>query len=178
MPVVSRHEGIYLVGAPGSGKSVVGRALATELGTQFVDLDDYIERQAGRDIAGIFASEREAGFRQHEKYALQKLMAQDKKIVVATGGGIVLDSDNRKLLANAITIFIDVDEDILWSRIEKDLSSRPLFHGDNPRGILADIMRQRLPLYRQLASYTVKSDTESSVAGLTREICSKLASDA
>src|SRR5689334_1819052 len=91
---------IVFVGYRGTGKTTVGRLLAARLGWTFADSDDLIESATGRSIAEIFATEGETSFRQHEAAALQELSKRDL-IVIATGGGAVLRSDNRELLRTA-----------------------------------------------------------------------------
>ena len=161
--------GVFLIGAPGCGKSAIGRMLAADLGARFVDLDSYIENQAGCGIAEIFDREQESGFRRREVTALRQVTKEPGPLVVATGGGIVLDPANRELLAREMTIFIDADESLLWDRIRNDSSSRPLLSGADPRGKLGQLVRARRPLYKQLARHTIRVDADSTVTDLVQQ---------
>ena len=97
---------IYLVGMPGSGKSVVGRELAGRLGVPFIDLDEEIEREAGRSVSQIFTEQGEPAFRAMEATALTKAATQDPA-VVACGGGVVLEPANRiTLRATGTAVFL------------------------------------------------------------------------
>ncbi|MGV0005226.1 MAG: shikimate kinase [Candidatus Porifericomitaceae bacterium WSBS_2022_MAG_OTU9] len=167
-----------MIGAPGCGKSTVGTALAIKLGTQFIDMDCYIENKAGCSIVEMFTSGRESVFRGHETDALRTLMALTDGSVIATGGGIVLSRDNRELLAGAKIIFLDADEDVVWKRVEKDLAMRPLLSGQDPHGTLTGMMRQRRPLYRQLATHTLTVDSTTTVATLVQKIRQQLFANA
>ncbi|MEX2102279.1 MAG: shikimate kinase, partial [Actinomycetota bacterium] len=108
---------VYLVGMPGSGKSVVGAELAGRLGVPFVDLDHEIEREAGKPITAIFADEGEPAFRALEAQVLTKAAADDPS-VVACGGGVVIEPANRVTLrATGHVVFLDVPIDILKRRV-------------------------------------------------------------
>lgn len=178
MEVAPQVAGIFLVGAPGCGKSTVGRALATKLGMRFIDMDCYIENETGGSIVEMFACGQEPAFRRHETNALRKLVALSDESVIATGGGIVLSQDNRELLAGAKVIFLDADEHVVWNRVEKSLATRPLLSGQDQHGTLINIMRQRRPLYQQLAAHTLEVDSTTTVATLVQKICQYLFADA
>src|SRR5207245_2182803 len=92
------HARIALIGMMGSGKSTVGRRLASELGWAFIDTDAEIVRTQGRSIADIFRDDGEEAFRNLETAALRQALTPDE-VVIATGGGVVLRPENRDLLA-------------------------------------------------------------------------------
>ncbi|MEJ2572917.1 MAG: shikimate kinase, partial [Gammaproteobacteria bacterium] len=94
---MTQTNNIFLVGLMGAGKSTIGRHLAKSLGMEFVDSDHELERRTGASIPLIFDVEGEAGFRQREKKLIDEL-TQRNRIVLATGGGVVLDPDNRAWL--------------------------------------------------------------------------------
>lgn len=138
----------------GSGKTAVGRQLAKELGRDFVDSDVEIERRTGVDIPYIFEREGEAGFRAREKTVLAELTALDD-IIVATGGGAILDPDSRERLSRSgIVVYLKtgVDEQLKRTRHAR---KRPLLMADDPRAVLESLMAVRRPLYEGLADLTV-----------------------
>ena len=147
---------VYLVGMPGSGKSVVGGELAGRLGVPFVDLDDEIERGAGKSVPRIFADEGEAAFRAMEAAALVEVSMQDPA-VVACGGGVVLEPANRiTLRATGTCVFLDVPLAQLRERV-RPAPDRPLIHRD---GDLERLLEQREPLYREFAAHVVDGSGE------------------
>jgi len=125
---VSRPAVVFLVGFMGSGKTSVGRALATHLGLTFVDLDERIARRAGKSIRDIFAEAGETEFRVLERAALLALEPElSAGAVIATGGGTCQDADARAwMLARGTMVWLDVALETIERRIPRD-GSRPLF---------------------------------------------------
>lgn len=116
---------VYLIGMPGSGKSEVGKLAAASMEREFVDLDALIEEEAGTDVATVFRREGELGFRRRERAALQGTIDRGE-LVVACGGGTILDEENRWAMnASGIVIWLSVDAAVLEDRIDFD-GSRPL----------------------------------------------------
>jgi len=137
---------VVLVGLMGAGKSTVGRRLADLLGVRFVDSDSEIEAAADMTIPEIFERFDEKYFRDGERRVIARLL-DDEPCVLATGGGAFLSNENRKMIGeNGISVWIKADLETLWERV-KDKSGRPLLNGDNPKGILADLLQERYPLY-------------------------------
>lgn len=135
---------IYLTGMPGSGKTVLGRALADRLNRAFIDLDEEIEKTSGRSISKIFEEDGEAGFRALETEALRGA-SERIGAVVSTGGGIVLREENWRIMDDTgLVLFIDRPPKL----IAKDVNPghRPLLQGD-PNKIF-DLYRARETLYR------------------------------
>jgi len=155
------HSGnLILVGMMGSGKTTVGRVLAKQLGKEFVDSDGEIIRRTGVTVPHIFDVEGEAGFRQRESATIRELLGRDN-IVLATGGGAVLDEQNRAMLKqNGIVIYLKASVHDLWQRTRHD-RNRPLLQTDNPRARLAELFQQRDPLYRQVSDIIVQSGKQS-----------------
>jgi shikimate kinase len=142
---------VYLVGMPGAGKTVVGRELAGRLGVPFVDLDTEIERERGRPITEIFASEGESAFRAMEAAMLVKAGANDPS-VVSCGGGVVLEPANRIALRNTGTVvYLDVSIEELRRRV-RPAEDRPLIREE---GDLERLLEARGPLYREFAAHVV-----------------------
>ncbi len=153
-------ENIYLVGPMGAGKSTTGRQLAKVLGKQFIDCDAEIEASTGADISLIFELEGEEGFRKREG-AMLKRLAEKQDVVLATGGGAVLDRDNRSLLiTRGFVIYLYAPIEYLVKRTARD-RNRPLLQTDDPRSRLEAIVAERDPLYRQIADLVITTDKRS-----------------
>ena len=122
---------IYLTGLMGAGKTSVGRVLAKRFGKTFFDSDQEIERRTGVRIPVIFEIEGEAGFRRREAQVLAEL-TRESNIVLATGGGAILDPTSRALLRSTGTvIYLRAEPNDLWLRTRHD-RNRPLLQGENP----------------------------------------------
>ena len=167
---------IFLVGPMGAGKSTVGRRLAETLRRDFLDSDGLIEQRAGASIPLIFEMEGEAGFRAREKAIIAEL-TQRPTLVLATGGGAVLDPDNRRCLAGrgfVIYLCASVDEQLRRTRGD---DNRPLLRTADPRSRLAQLFAQRDPLYREIADLIVASDGQT-LRAIVQQILDRLAPDA
>ena len=150
-------ERIFLVGPMGAGKSTIGRCLAERLGREFCDCDQEIERRTGASVSLIFAVEGEAGFRRWEALVLEDLVCRPN-VVLATGGGAVLAPANRALLkAHGKTVYLHADWQTLWERVRRD-RHRPLLHAEDPQARVVALMRERDPLYREVADLIVDTD--------------------
>jgi shikimate kinase len=148
------RRNIYLVGPMGSGKTAVGRRLATLLGKQFMDSDAEIEKRTGVDIRYIFEKEGEARFRAREREVIAHLTALED-VIVATGGGAVLDPANRERLAGTGTVvYLETDVDALVQRTRMS-KNRPLLMNDDPRAVLERLLEVRRPLYEEVADLKV-----------------------
>jgi len=148
---------IILVGPMGAGKTTIGKQLAQQLGRDFYDSDREIEEHTGANIPLIFELEGEEGFRKREKNILIEL-TQKQGIVLATGGGAVLDPDNRAQLANnGFVIYLSAPLAQLFNRTSKD-RNRPLLQTENPRKKLEEIIATRDPLYREVADIIIETD--------------------
>lgn len=145
---------LVLIGAPGSGKSTVGKALAERLGLDFVDVDAEIEAQAGKPITEIFVDSGEQGFRALELTAT--IAALERPGVVSLGGGAVTTAAIREALAGRRIVWLMVSAASASQRVGFNVS-RPLLLG-NVRGVLTKLLAERTPLYRQLASMSVSTD--------------------
>jgi shikimate kinase len=163
---------IALVGPMGAGKSTIGRLLANYLQMPFSDSDHVVEEKSGADIPWIFDVEGEEGFRDRETAALEDLL-DEGHIVVATGGGIVLREKNRQLLKQAdAVIYLKADTERLVQRTMKD-KKRPLLQVDDPRQKILELLAQRDPLYREVSTHTVTTDSRSPKA-IAQQIAASL----
>ena len=143
---------LVVVGLPGSGKTAIGRRVATRHGATFVDLDEEIERAAGLRVPEIFEAEGEAGFRKRERAVIEALGAPeaDPKLtrVIAPGGGAIVDPRNRwRLLRGRRTVWLDVRHEVLAQRLRRSPNVRPLMAGRDPIGALRDLAAARSRFY-------------------------------
>jgi len=170
---VKRLSGnIFLVGMMGAGKTTVGKLLAQQLGKTFVDSDEEIQHRTGVTIPHIFDVEGEAGFRQREANVIQDLVRLDN-LVLATGGGAVLNGQNRDALrCNGIVVYLRSSVHDLWQRTRHD-RNRPLLQTADPRATLKILYEQRDPLYAEVADLVIptgKQSVQSLVMQLQQEL--------
>jgi shikimate kinase len=145
---------IVLVGMPGSGKSAVGRRLATRLELPFVDADEEIERAAGKPIMDIFKDHGEAHFREGERKVIARLLGTGPQ-VLATGGGALMAAETRDNIQRAgISVWLKAELPVLMRRVLKR-NTRPLLEKD-PEGVMRQLMEVRYPIYAT-ADITVES---------------------
>lgn len=141
---------IYLVGYMGSGKTTLGRWLASHAGLHFIDLDKYLEERNCKTVPQIFAEEGESGFRLRERKALEEV-SEFTNVVVATGGGAPVFSDNMDLMnLTGITIFLDINPDILAKRLLASKTERPLIKGKSKvelEAFIQENLQKRRPFY-------------------------------
>lgn len=151
-------KNIVLIGFMGSGKSTVGRELHHRLGYPLVDMDQVIERKAGRPIAAIFAEDGEAAFRDMETVLLRELgEASGQRRIISTGGGVIGREENRALLRQlGYVVWLHAPLGVILERTAKN-RDRPLLHTDNPRERVESLMNVRKPLYAETAH--LKIDT-------------------
>jgi len=153
---IALPENIFLVGLMGAGKSTVGRLLARRLSKRFVDTDQEIEKRNGVAIPLIFEIEGEDGFRRREQEVLMDL-AQQRGLVLSTGGGIVLRPENREALRNhGFVVYLNARPELLADRTKHD-RSRPLLNVADPLARLRQLHAVRDPLYREVAHAIVET---------------------
>lgn len=159
------HNGaIFLVGMMGSGKTTVGKALARRLGLSFFDADHEVIARSGVSIPTIFDIEGEAGFRRRESAVLAEL-ARCGGAVIATGGGAILDRENRRLMHdNGTVIYLNVSLEHLHQRTARDMNRPLLAQSADRRATLAALLAARDPLYRAAAHYVIEGGAESASA--------------
>jgi shikimate kinase len=146
---------ILFIGLMGSGKSILGKQLASRLSLVLVDLDEKIVLQEGRSIPQIFEDDGEKAFRALESASLVDVLASDKPQVIATGGGAILSAENRALMKEkGKVIWLDASAEILAARISGD-SNRPLLNDVNPLNKMLKLTAQRNPLYAEIADLRI-----------------------
>jgi shikimate kinase len=169
---MAKADNIFLIGPMGAGKSTIGRLLAAELHLPFCDTDKAIEDRCGADIPWIFDVEGEDGFRARESSMLAEL-SEDNGLVLATGGGIILLAENRKMLrSRGFVVYLRASVDQQTARTAKD-KNRPLLQSGEPREVLEQLMLVRDPLYTEVADMMVDTDSRSP-KDVAKDIAKKL----
>ena len=163
---------VVLVGAPGAGKSTIGRRAARELGVDFVDTDALIEEQAGKPISAIFVDEGEVAFRElEEQVVADALRGHDG--VLALGGGAVLSERTRAHLVGQPVVWLRVSLNDAARRVGMN-TARPLLLG-NVRGQLKSLLDARTPLYEEVATVVVDT-TGRKVRDVVAEVVTAVSS--
>lgn len=158
---------IYLIGSMGSGKTTIGKMLASKLHLPFIDIDKKIEQEEKMVISDIFKENGENYFRKIESDILKKYSALNE-FVISTGGGAVLSQDNKKILNNGYKIYLKISIDAQYNRV-KHRKHRPLLIEGDLKTILKDLDEVRGVIYSDLAdlvvdvSYLDKEDVLSSI---------------
>lgn len=147
-------KNIVLLGFMGTGKSAVGRRLATEFHYQFVDTDQMVEEKAHQRISEIFEKRGEEAFRRLESEVVVGL-AERTGCVISTGGGIVLNPKNLDLLSmNGTLVLLQSRPEVIFKRVQKRAGQRPLLGGPDPLSAITRLLSEREPLYRR-AEFTL-----------------------
>jgi len=163
---------LFLVGMMGAGKTTIGRLLGRRLKRPFCDSDHEIERRCGVRVPVIFDIEGEPGFRAREAQVISDLAACEG-IVLATGGGAVLNAETRRrLAARGTVIYLHARPADLYGRVRHD-RNRPLLATADPLKRIEDLYAQRDPLYREIADLVVDTG-EQSAQTLARRLLARL----
>ena len=149
---------IFLIGMMGSGKSTVGVMLAEQLDWTFIDIDTELEKDSGLSVSEMF-KDGENTFRTYETEKLEEIASKDH-IVCATGGGIVLNEHNYKILDQSFCVYLDTSLDTLCNRVEHD-NSRPLLSVGNKKEIMKEIFDTREQKYKSLSKLNIVTDDKS-----------------
>jgi shikimate kinase len=170
--VYSGTSRLFLIGPMGAGKTAIGKELARQLELDFLDADQEIERRTGVDIPLIFEKEGEAGFRRREREVVAEL-TQRERLVLATGGGAVLDPANREALkSRGRVIYLKASLASQAARTAQN-RNRPLLHTEDREARLEQLFEIRRPLYEDLADLTVDTDS-GQVKQITQRIIKEL----
>lgn len=154
----------------GTGKSTIGKKLAQKKSQIFYDSDHEIENRTGASINLIFEIEGEEGFRKREGKLLDELTSMSN-IVLATGGGAILNEENRtRLIERGFVVYLKSDINQLLKRISKD-SKRPLLQNDNPEAVLKKLLEEREPLYEGVADMVIDT-VELSINDIIAQVMS------
>ena len=147
---------IFLVGPMGSGKSSLGKKLAKRLDKKFIDTDKEIEKNENKTINEIFENDGEGYFRKKEKDFLNNI-PNSLNMVIATGGGIVTDKENRKKLKENKVIFLNASVKRQFKRISKS-DKRPLLRNVNKLDKLRELYDQRMDFYKEVSNVEINVD--------------------
>ena len=143
------RRNLVITGYMGTGKSSVARGVARQLGHRFVDMDEVIEKRAGMSIADIFAQQGEDTFRGMERALCEELVSE-RGLVIATGGGALVDGGNRAtMVRTGCLVCLDCQSSELVYRLRGD-RGRPMLWSDDPATKLKELYEQRLPAYAQI----------------------------
>ena len=163
---------LILIGPMASGKSTIGRKLSKRLNKDFIDIDDEVEKSAGVSISWIFDVEGEKKFRERESKELIKCLNADN-FVVATGGGVVLNKENRNNLKKGTVIYLEAS---IQTQLERTLNDkkRPLLReSDNREKTLKELKKIRDPLFKECANITIK-ESKNGHNAVVDEIITKI----
>ncbi len=166
-------ENIILIGYMGSGKTTVGKIAAERKNYTFVDTDEMIVEQQHRSISEIFAADGERAFRDMETALLGQLIAEKREhLVISTGGGMPLRTENQQLLARlGKVVYLKASPVTIYNRIKGD-TTRPLLQCENPLERIEEMIVERSPLYEAGAIFIVEVD-ELSQSEAASEILTK-----
>jgi shikimate kinase len=168
----STASNIFLIGMPGAGKTTVGKALAKQLALRFIDADKELVSRTGVSIATIFEIEGEPGFRVRETELISQLVLE-RGIILATGGGAILDRINRQSLReHGAVVYLQAELAELRERTRRD-TKRPLLQGNDPEEVLSALLQAREPLYNETAHIVVNASREN-IGKLAQQIIDEL----
>ena len=154
---MEKYNNIVLVGLMGSGKTTIGKKIASAIHYDFLDTDQEIEKISGKTIPHIFRKEGEKRFRSEETLVLKRLL-HIKKRVIATGGGIVVKEENRRLLKRlGFIIYLQADTETIYKRVSMN-DKRPLLAGPGRREKIEKLSQERKAYYEEIADFSVATD--------------------
>jgi len=164
---------IALIGFMGTGKTVVGKALAEKLGRDFVEMDTLIEQKAGKPISEIFQQDGEIAFRELE-IEVTREVAGNKNQVIACGGGLVLNKINiDRLKKDSVIVYLTASPRVILERVSGDGGERPVLKASNKAEKIQELLRLRKPFYEQAAD--IKIDTSKlDIGAVVEQIISKV----
>jgi shikimate kinase len=164
---------IALIGYMGTGKTIVGQALAEKLNMNLVEMDWFIEQEAGMSIPEIFSKEGEIGFREREIAAVKKI-AGETSCVIACGGGIVLNKINiDRLKESSVIVYLTASPATILKRVSGEAGQRPLLEVEDQVKTIREMLKYRGPYYKRAAEITVNT-SRLTVNAVTEKIIARL----
>ena len=146
---------IALIGFMGTGKTVVGKALAERLGKEFIELDALIEQKAGKTIPEIFQQDGEIAFRELEIEAAREV-SQKRNVIIACGGGVVLNQINiDRLKQESLIVYLTASPEVILRRTSSDRNERPLLEAADRASTVKELLEFRQPFYERAAEITI-----------------------
>ncbi|MDO8717349.1 MAG: shikimate kinase [Dehalococcoidales bacterium] len=167
---------IALIGFMGTGKSTVGRAVAKKLQRKFIELDKIVVQRAGKSIPDIFQQDGEITFRELEIQATKDI-AREKRMVIACGGGIVLNNINiDRLRKDAVIIYLTATPGVIMKRISHDKNVRPLLNVADPALRIKELLKFRRPFYERAADIKINT-SKLDIDAVAKQIIDRLKKD-
>jgi len=165
-----------LIGFMGTGKTAVGQFLAKKLGRKFIELDSLIEQKAGKSIPDIFQQDGEIAFRELE-IGVTKEVATMKNVVIACGGGLVLNKINiDRLTESSRIVYLTASPRVILKRVSSEAGQRPLLEVDNPTLTIKELLKFRKPFYERAADITIDT-SKLDINSVAEQIIEKLKED-
>jgi shikimate kinase len=157
---MATHKSLVLVGMMGTGKSTIGKEVAKKLKIEFVDTDKLIEDEANLTIAEIFKKNGEKYFRELEEKIFLKIKNDKEKIISVGGGAFINDAIRKKILKEYLSIWLNMNEDLIISRIQSNAKKRPMVDQNNIEKSIKNLKKTRDPIYK-LANYEINCNLNS-----------------
>jgi len=157
---MATHKSLVLVGMMGTGKSTIGKEVAKKLKIEFVDTDALIEDEANLTIAEIFKKNGEKYFRELEEKIFLKIKNDKEKIISVGGGAFINDAIRKKILKEYLSIWLNMNEDLIISRIKRNAKKRPMVDQNNIEKSIKNLKKTRDPIYK-LANYEINCNLNS-----------------
>jgi shikimate kinase len=157
---MATHKSLVLVGMMGTGKSTIGKEVAKKLKIEFVDTDKLIEDEANLTIAEIFENNGEKYFRELEEKIFLKIKNDKEKIISVGGGAFINDAIRKKILKEYLSIWLNMNEDLIISRIKRNAKKRPMVDQNNIEKSIKNLKKTRDPIYK-LANYEINCNLNS-----------------
>ncbi|CAO6123361.1 AroK Shikimate kinase [Candidatus Pelagibacterales bacterium] len=157
---MATHKSLVLVGMMGTGKSTIGKEVAKKLKIEFVDTDKLIEDEANLTIAEIFKKNGEKYFRELEEKIFLKIKNDKEKIISVGGGAFINDAIRKKILKEYLSIWLNMNEDLIISRIQRNAKKRPMVDQNNIEKSIKNLKKTRDPIYK-LANYEINCNLNS-----------------
>jgi shikimate kinase len=157
---MATHKSLVLVGMMGTGKSTIGKEVAKKLKIEFIDTDALIEEDANLAIAEIFKKNGEKYFRELEEKIFLRIKNDKEKIISVGGGAFINEVIRKKILKEYLSIWLNMDEDLIISRIKRNAKKRPMIDQNNIEKSIKSLKKTRDPIYK-LANYEINCNLNS-----------------
>jgi shikimate kinase len=157
---MATHKSLVLVGMMGTGKSTIGKEVAKKLKIDFIDTDQLIEKEAKLTIAEIFKKDGEKYFRELEEKIFLKIKNDKERLISVGGGAFINNSIRNKILKDYLSIWLNMDEDLIIDRIKRNAKKRPMLDQDNIEKSIINLKKTRDPIYK-LADHEINCSLNS-----------------
>jgi shikimate kinase len=157
---MATHKSLVLIGMMGTGKSTVGKEVAKKLKIEFIDTDTLIEKETNQTISEIFKKNGEKYFRDLEEQTFLKIKNDKEKIISLGGGAFINESIRKKILNEYLSIWLNMDEDLIINRIKRNSKKRPMVNQNNIEKSVKNLKKTRDPIYK-LANYEINCNLNS-----------------